>query len=258
MRRVALGLFVCAFGLACANPAAAQQWGTIKGKIVWDGPVPKQAKIEPKVNQDVCAKDKEPLEEDYVINPKNQGVKNVFVWIRPTGAAKDDPFPAAKIHPSLAKPAQAGVEIDQPCCRFIPHVLAAREGQIMTIKNSAPIAHNAKWDSSNNGSINPLIPSGGQYVLAKPLKAEPGAISLSCSIHGWMKAHVRVFDHPYFAVTDENGNFEIKNAPAGKFNLFVQHPANGWLNGKEGRNGQTMEIKPGDMDLGTIKMKENK
>jgi hypothetical protein len=254
MRRVALGLFVCALGLGYAGPTEAQQWGTIKGKIVWDGPVPKQAKI----NQNACPNLAAPLEEDYLVNPKNQGLQNVFVWIRPAGAAKGAAFPANLIHPALAKPAQAGVEIDQPCCRFIPHVLAARDGQIMTIKNSAPIAHNAKWDSADNGSINPVIPPKGQFVLPKPLKAETGTISVSCSIHGWMKAHVRVFDHPYYAVTDENGDFEIKDAPVGKFNIFVQHPANGWLDGREGRTGKPIDIKAGNNNLGIFKMKENK
>ena len=35
-------------------------------------------------------------------------------------------------------------------------------------------------------------------------------VSVSCSIHPWMKARVFCFAHPYFAITDENGNFEIK------------------------------------------------
>lgn len=258
MRRFGLALFTFVFACVTAT-AADEKWATIKGQIVWDGPTPKQNKVEPKgVDVGKCAKDKEgALEEDYIINSKSKGVKNVFVWIRPTGAAKDDPFPKAKIHPALAKPAQAAVEIDQPCCRFIPHVLAAREGQTLTIKNSAPFAHNAKWDSSKNDTINPLIPAGGAFNLKKPLVAEPGEISLACSIHGWMKAHIRVFDHPYYAVTDEDGKFEIKMAPTGKFNVFVHHPANGWLNGKEGRNGKERNIQAGEVDLGVIKMKQN-
>src|SRR5262249_26029613 len=146
MRR--FGIFVLAIALwFSVSSIASAQWATIKGQIVWSGEVPKQPKITPTANADVCAKDKMPLEEDYLVNPKNKGVKNVFVWIRPTGLAKDDPFPKDKINPALAKPPAAAAEIDQPCCRFIPHVLAAREGQNMVIKNSAPIAHNAKWDS---------------------------------------------------------------------------------------------------------------
>ena len=73
-----------------------------------------------------------------------------------------------------------------------------------------------------------------------------------------MKAYVRVFDHPYFAVTDGDGKFEIKLAPTGKYSFFVNLPANGWLNGKAGGKGKAIEIPPGGLDLGTMRMKENK
>jgi hypothetical protein len=256
MRRYVLWLFAFVIGLTLPEAANAQ-WGALKGQVIWNpgSPVPVQPKIVPGVNADVCATDKAPLEEDYIVNPKNRGLKNVFVWIRPTGAKKDDAFPQKMINPALLKPAKPAVEIDQPCCRFIPHVLAAREGQIMVIKNSAPIAHNAKWSSSKNGDINPLIAAGGKYTLEKPLVFEPGEIPLQCSIHGWMKAHVRVFDHPYFAITDDDGNFEIKDAPVGKFSLYIHHPATGWLNGAEGRNGTAIDIKAGPNALGVYKMK---
>jgi hypothetical protein len=126
---------------------------------------------------------------------------------------------------------------------------------MMVIKNSAPIAHNAKWSSSKNGDINPLVAAGGQVTLEKPLVFEPGEIPLQCSIHGWMKAHVRVFDHPYFAITDDDGKFEIKDAPTGSFSLYIHHPATGWLNGAAGRNGTSIDIKAGANDLGVYKMK---
>jgi len=223
--------------------------------VIWDAPNPDQMKIVPGTDKEVCAKDKVALEEDFLINPKNKGLKNVFVWIAPTGAAKGAPFPVKDIHPDLLKPAKAEVEIDQPCCRFIPHVLAAREGQKLVIKNTAPIAHNGKWSSKDNGEMNPLIPSGGQFVLPKALVAETSEISLSCSIHSWMKAHVRVFDHPYFAITDEEGNFEIPNAPVGKYSVFVHHPSTGWLDGVKGRAGNPIVTQAGANQLQPFKMK---
>lgn len=254
MCRYGLGLLalVCAFSVTAT---ADDKWATLKGQVIWDGPAPNQPKIVPGVNKDVCAMDKEALEEDYIINPKNKGLKNVFVWLRPTGAAKDAAFPPENIHPALAKPAIPTAEIDQPCCRFIPHVLAARAGQKMVIKNSAPIAHNAKWSSSANGDINPLLAAGGKHELAEPLKFEPGEISLNCSLHSWMKAHVRVFDHPYYAITDADGNFEIKDAPVGNYSIYIHHPATGWLGGKDGRNGTPLVTKAGNTDLGQYKFK---
>ncbi len=251
-----IGLCLPVLMLAVVANAADPKWATLKGQVIWDAPAPDQPKIVAGVNKDVCAKDPAPLEEDYIINKGNKGLKNVFVWIQPTGAEKGAKFPVANIYPNLLKPAKDTAEIDQPCCRFIPHVLAAREGQKMLIKNSAPIAHNAKWSSKDNGEINPLLPAGGKFELQKPLVAESGEISLNCSLHSWMKAHVRVFDHPYFAITDDDGNFEIPDAPVGAYSIFVHHPATGWLNGKAGRTGIALTTKAGENKLETFKMKQ--
>jgi hypothetical protein len=250
---IALLLFIASSSFAADEP----KWATLKGQVTWDGPVPEQPKIVPTLNKEVCALDKAPLEEDFIVNPKNNGLKNVFVWIRPEGAKGDAPFPKELIHPTLRKPASPTVEIDQPCCRFVPHVLAARAGQFMIIKNSAPMAHNSKWSSDKNGEVNPSIAPETKFEFIdgntgkpRPLVFEPREILLTCNVHTFMKAHIRVFDHPYFAVTDGDGKFEIIKAPVGKFSLYINHPTNGWL----GRGGQPLEIKPGDVDLGTFKM----
>ena len=183
-------------------------------------------------------------------------MKNVFVWIRPEGAKREDKFPANLIKPELVKVMKADVEIDQPCCNFIPHVVAAQAGQRIVIKNSAAFGHNANWTSFNNGNFNKLIVPGGQFALPNVLVFEPSEILLQCNLHGWMKAHVRIFDHPYFAITDADGNFEIKDPPVGKFSLYVNHPATGWLNGAKGRMGKPIDIKAGATDVGTLEMKK--
>ena len=59
--------------------------------------------------------------------------------------------------------------------------------------------------------------------MPKPLVNEKPPIQYKCTIHGWMTGYVRIFDHPYYAVTDANGNFEIKNAPVGKFRIVYWH-----------------------------------
>lgn len=270
--------FLCALALlsVVSLSANAADWVTVKGQIIWDSskPIPKLTPLKVTKDEEVAAKDKEFFKdgtltnEELVVSAKNGGIKNVFVWLAPeptdeqlaalkSKKLKDFPsFAAADIHPDLAKPAKDVVEIDQPCCRFIPHVLAAREGQKLMIKNSAPVAHNAKYvGGDKNGEGNPIIPSGGAYVLPNPLMAEKAPIDVSCSIHPWMKAWVRVFDHPYFAVTDADGNFEIKNAPVkgGKLRLFVWQEANGFSSGAAGRFGKTIEVKAGTLDLSKIK-----
>ena len=136
---------------------------------------------------------------------------------------------------------------------YVPRVLACREGDELTVKNTAAFAHNAKYSSSKNGEGNPLVAAGGKYTMPTALTAEKNPISLSCSIHGWMQAYVMVYDHPYYATTGKDGTFEIKMAPVGKFKLYVRHES-GFNGGVKGAlKPEVIELKPGqDLDLGTI------
>jgi hypothetical protein len=58
-----------------------------------------------------------------------------------------------------------------------------------------------------------------------------------------------VFDHPYFAVTDEKGGYEIKNAPVGQYRIFVWHSSGGYSGGTEGRFGRELKIIPNKTDV---------
>jgi hypothetical protein len=256
---IAIAGFLTVAFVAASESVQAQNWTDLQGQIVWKGKAPGQAKLNFANNKDAaeCAKDKAPFEEHFIVNPANNGLKNVVIWIRPAGAAKAAAFPPALIHRDLKKPAVDTVEIDQPCCRFIPHVLVARAGQKLVIKNSAPIAHNANFASDENGNFNKLIEPGKKYELPKPLVMEPNSITVACNLHTWMKASIRIFDHPYFAITDADGKFTIKNAPTGAFDIFYWHPANGWLGAREGRNGYPINIKGAVMDLGKKEMEKN-
>ena len=75
-----------------------------------------------------------------------------------------------------------------------------------------------------------------------------------------MKAWVRVFNHPYFAVTDKDGNFQIKDAPVlkGELRLFVWQESAGILGGTAGRFGKTIKVKPRSLDLKEIKFNDGK
>ena len=97
------------------------------------------------------------------------------------------------------------------------------------------------------------MPKLDGVIVRKKLVAERFPIEVSCSIHHWMKCWVRVFDHPYFAVTDDNGKFEIKYAPKGKLRLFIWQETGGINGGFAGRFGQVIVVPSGQMDLGEIK-----
>jgi hypothetical protein len=243
---------------AIAQPARAEDWAAIKGRIVFDGDPPKQAPIPAAAaTQDkaTCLKDKSLLTEEWVVDPKSKGIRDIFVWLAPDVDDRKAPFDVKKIHEKLLPLKEKNVTIEQPCCRFIPHGLIARAGQTLTIDGSPAIAHNAKYESGENGAGNPIIPAGGKFVLPNPLKADPGLMIINCNIHPWMKSVVKVVDHPYYAVTNEKGEFVIELAPVGKFRLYIQHPDNGYLGGAKGRFGQPITVNAKGTDLGTIKWK---
>jgi hypothetical protein len=66
---------------------------------------------------------------------------------------------------------------------------------------------------------------------------------ITCNIHPWMKGWVRVFDHPYYCLTDENGGFSLTLVPAGDHRLKVWHPGSGWLGGARGKAGKLVSIR---------------
>jgi hypothetical protein len=246
-----LSFILCQSGRVSAQGG---EWGTIKGRITWSGAkIPPQAVLTlPDNNQGVpaCIKannGKLPPDETWIVNKDNKGIKNTFVWL---ADVDKKPLP---LHPNLQALKVKQIEIDQPACHFVPHALALREGQILLVKNSANFQHNFKYagSPSTTNSGNFIVPAGGQVPVK--LETDRLPIKIECTIHPWMNGWARVFNHPYFAVTDENGNFEIKDAPAGNYRLMIWHGSAGWKGGANGRNGDPVQIKAGAAaDLGNI------
>src|SRR5205807_9114715 len=121
------------------------------------------------------------------------------------------------------------------CCMFIPHALGIRQGQEIVAKNSSTIAHNVNWSGHplKNPGGNRIVPANQEIVIGG-LRADKYPVKLACNIHGWMNAWVRVFDNPYFAVTDGDGQFEIKQAPAGTFRLVAWQESIGYVTNRIG------------------------
>ena len=246
MRRFVTSSLLAALALAVSGltAAAQDQWATIKGQVVFpkDKEIPKRNPLNVSQDKDHCLKDGDILDESILVNPKNRGVKNVVVWLRPDDTDPKSEFPKVKIHPDDAKRKPAEIVIDQPCCMFVKRVTVARVDDTIVVKNPAPVQHNFFWDTANNGTHNPTIAKMSDWKMPGALKKESGPIQYKCTIHPWMAGYVRIFDHPYYAVTDENGNFEIKNAPVGKFRIVYWHE-NGLRGGAKGRFGDPIEIK---------------
>jgi len=257
MRLRILTLSLAILALASSPSVRAQNgdWATVKGRITWGGKdVPERKKIAiPDNNPDkmVCTKEGDVYDEKWVIHPRSKGLRYAFVWLAQEKPTNKTPLP---IHPALQVPKKKEVVIDQPLCMFIPHALAMREGQILIAKNSAPFAHNFKWtgNPSNANAGNNILIAAGTDRKIEGLVADRLPIRIECNIHPWMGGWLRVFNHPYYAITDEHGNFELPNAPVGNYRLVVWHGSGGWLGGAKGKDGQVIEIKAKGTDLGEL------
>ncbi len=139
-----------------------------------------------------------------------QGIKsaeNIAVYV---DVIADKKFDAPKDH----------IVIDQRKMAFLPHVVAVQQGTTVDFLNSDPVGHNVYWPSiSGNKKLSHNLgtwPKGEK----KPFQFNDlGTASLLCNVHPEMSGYVVVVPTPYFAVTDKDGNFDIKNIPAGKYTL---------------------------------------
>ena len=139
-----------------------------------------------------------------------QGIKtaeNIAVYV---DVIPDKKFDPPKDH----------VVIDQRKMAFLPHVVAVQQGTTVEFLNSDPVGHNVYWPSvSGNKKLSHNLgtwPKGEK----KPFQFNDlGTAPLLCNVHPEMSGYVVVVPTPYFAVTDKDGNFEIKNIPAGKYTL---------------------------------------
>ena len=234
--------------------AQAADWGDLTGTITLDAKakIPTQAPVNVTKDVEVCGKHNL-KDEGVVVNPDNRGLADVLVYIY---AAKG-PKPA--VHEDYKKTAEDEVHLDNINCRYEPRVALLRTTQTLVIGNKDPVGHNTKIDTFANPAINPIIPAGSELKQKFPI-AEKRPSQVGCNIHPWMNATLLVQDHPYMAVTDEDGKFTIKNLPAGKWTFQFRHPKGGYVrevtvNNKTEKwsKGRTeLTIKPGINDLGDI------
>src|SRR5262249_18028647 len=128
---------VCA--LAVPVHAGEREWGTLKGQVIYVGNEKPNEKADLLDNKDkkACLKNGPIIKEDLLVNPKNKGLRWVVVWITKDDNGKADHQAPLPIHPALKKIQQKAVAMDQPCCRFEPHIVTLREGQDFVGKNSS-------------------------------------------------------------------------------------------------------------------------
>jgi len=198
------------------NPATA---GSITGVISFKGAPPKLKPLD--MTQDpACPSSPQPAETVAVNGGK---LANVFVYIKeglPSGtfAVAADP-----------------VVLDQKSCRYIPHVLGIMAGQPLKILNTDAADHNIHSMPHNNTEFNESQSANSKPVV-KTFTNPEMMVPVQCNQHPWMRSYINVMPHPYFAVSDSEGKFTIKNLPPGEYTLAAVH---------EKLGEQTMRVKVG-------------
>lgn len=218
---IALGVLCCGTISALAyDVAPVSNGGTITGKVVFNGPVPTKTVI-PTKDPEICG---EPRKDPLILVGADKGVQEAVISIQ--GIEKGKAWPAAGKKP----------ELDQKTCRFAPNVQVMAAGNL-TVINSDPILHNTHGYYGKRTAFNMALPNQGQRIETE-LK-RPGVVFVDCDAHGWMSAWIHVVDNPYYAVTNEAGQFEIKEVPPGKYTLTINQEHIGSVT-------QEVEVKPGE------------
>ena len=186
--------------------------GSISGKVTLEGTPKKEITIKMAADPRCAALHKAPVTTRHYVVGEGNGLANVIVYLKTGVEAKDYAVPSEK--PLL----------DQEGCEYKPYVMGVRAKQTFAVKNSDPTLHNvhATPKVSGNKEFNFAQPTKGM-VTDTSFAVEEIPVRFKCDVHPWMFAYVGVFDHPYYAVTDKNGNFTIKDVPAGTYAVEAYH-----------------------------------
>jgi hypothetical protein len=207
MMTIVTGLTAYGSRTTYAAPAAQAPSGTarIVIKVMLSGKPPAAAKL-PMAADATCVTQNggKAVLDPTVEADANGNLKDVLVYVKDVVGS----YPA----PTTA------FTLDQSGCMYKPHVFGVRAGQPVEILNSDPTLHN----------IHPLPRVNPGFNIGQPVKglksiktfAKPEApFHVKCDVHGWMSAYIGVFSHPFFGVSNDTGQVELQNLPAGTFQI---------------------------------------
>lgn len=200
----------------------------IRGTITLKGDLPPPRTIDMSGVSECAARHPDPVDDPTLTVSDKGELAYVIVSIKPDeGRHLQRPAPD--------RPAR----LDQHGCMYFPHVLAMMAGQTLIVKNDDDILHNVHSMSQANPPFNFVQPTKDDSKAIRDIKA-PEIFQVKCDIHPWMTAFTAVFDHPYFAVSDEAGrySFDAANLPDGQYTLVAWHE-------KLGTQEQKITVKQG-------------
>jgi hypothetical protein len=185
---------------------------TITGTVKWSGPLPRIPSFAINKDPEICDPESHKTRdlERLIVGPQS-GVANTVVFLKDIsrGKAMDLPQPRRFL--------------DQKQCRYEPHILLVPENGPLQMKSSDATLHTVHMDGA--ATYNLPFPFINQVVSRNMPTA--GLANVRCNGgHAWMNAEILVVPHPYYAVTDESGRFELTDVPPGEYEIVAWHE--GW------------------------------
>jgi plastocyanin len=209
---------------AAGGGAAPAGNASISGKVTYDGPIPPAEKVKLSADPKCAEMHKEGLEKQP-IKVKDGGLADVYVYVK------------SGLSGSYPPPTEPAV-IDQKGCTYTPHIVAMQAGQPLKIKNDDDTLHNIHPRPTVNTEFNIGQPRKGMEST-KTFDKKEIMFPVGCDVHPWMRAYISVLDNPFYAVTNEDGTFEIKGLPPGDYEIEAYHE-------KLKTKSLKVSVKPGD------------
>ena len=200
--------------------------GTLKGHVKYEGKSPKPKRLRMDADPVCGSSHSGTVYSENFKMAKDGSMAEALVWLKNvsySGGVPSDP-----------------AVLDQKGCVYDPHVFGMVAGQELLIKNSDATLHNIHSMPKVNKEFNFAMPKVVKTKKSTFAKSEPSPFYIKCDVHPWMKTWVLVSDHPYYAVTDTNGNFSIDNIPAGTYEVVC------WQEKFGSKRAITSEVTIGD------------
>jgi plastocyanin len=204
-----LASFVCGTAVAYQE-TSVENAATLTGIVRLGGALPATEQIIVEKDVQACG---DTLESQAILVGSSKGVANAIVTIE--GITTGKPIPLAD---SLA--------LTNYACQFVPRVQVVQVGSRVDIRNADDVLHNIHATLGGESLFNIALPTKDLHVRKDFSK--PGLVQIVCDAgHTWMRAYVLVTDHPYHAITGNEGAFTIADVPAGTYTVKVWHEALG-------------------------------
>jgi len=194
--------------------------GTLTGRVTLTGPKPKARSYHliHAPNIEFCSRISDGkghrLLWDFTVSP-SAGLKDTVIAIQ--GIKKGKPF-STKMQV---------FNIDR--CHSDKYVIGVRNGENILVENKDPIRHEIVTYEVNGASYvrqkaNKAIIQHSSQVRSAFVNQDTDEFLIKCNLHPFLQTRGFMVDNPYYAISDAEGNFTLKDIPPGTYEVLAWHP----------------------------------